>query len=204
MRTFGILFLALFLFVGLMPGFAAPPAEDDKEDSADLSAPTGGKGGKDKVVTAETVIARIKAHKDKIIARIKERLEKLPERLQKIQEKANKRMGGKGKGRKGLASGTETPRDPATIKQRVEERYNQFKERISKRQETFAKRTAKRKEMITKRIAKLPAADQAKVMAEFEAAEKDIVAQVEKASVEAAKKLEETYKAILSSIEGAK
>jgi len=193
--------------LSLCMAVSAQPMAADKDDGRDddiemvgpaEQAPGMNKGlHKGEKLTADQFIARIRGMKEKILGRIKERLAKLPERLEKMESRADRLAERRNKrAAEGVASGTADRSVQA--KEKISKRYEEFKSRIATRKGQFEQRAVQRRASMEKRIASLNDADKAKVIAEFETAQKEITAEIAKITEEVQKKLDETYQRILT------
>ncbi|HOY67990.1 MAG TPA: hypothetical protein PLP29_13965 [Candidatus Ozemobacteraceae bacterium] len=205
MKKFWMMMLVCGLLSLSMAVSAQPVADKDdgKDDDVEMVGPAErGQGkhlglNKGEKLTADQVIERIRAMKEKILGRIRERLTKLPERLEKMESRADRLAERRAKrAGAGVASGTADR--PGQAKEKITKRYEEIKSRIAKRREQFEQRSTQRRANFEQRIAHMNDADKGKVLAEFESAQKEIAAEIAKVADEALKKLEETYQRILA------
>lgn len=203
MKRFLILMVALFL-VGFPMAVMALNDKNGKDDKEDTDISSGLPGGGNSAVKAEDFITKIKERKEKILQKIRQISERMPERLKKLEERANKRAGRFARGGPGKGDGAKSEGNTAgrgeEFKAKVTEKYEAFKKRLSERKTHFDTNSVARREKIAQKISKMKAEDNAKVLAEFDAAQKEIAAEIEKLIPEATKKLDETYQNIISKI----
>jgi len=201
--------LSIFLTIALLFCVTALRAESAKTDTNtaisdkddDMSDISGiNRAGKGKAISVEKIIAKLKERKEKFLAKLRQRSERLPDKLKKIEDKVARRQQRFGRGGRNASdtSGQVAGANAGQMKESLTERYEKFKGQLSGRKQQFLSRVAQRKAKITERIKNLSAEDQAKVMAEFESAEKEIAAEIDKMTSENSKKLEEVYQKLSS------
>ncbi|HEY9071034.1 MAG TPA: hypothetical protein VIV61_12320 [Candidatus Ozemobacteraceae bacterium] len=207
MKKFWTMMLVCGLLSLSMAVSAQPVADKDdgKDDDVEMVGPAErGQGkhlglNKGEKLTADQIIERIRAMKEKILGRIRERLTKLPERLEKMESRADRLAERRGKrAGAGAANANGTVDRPAQAKEKITKRYEEIKSRIAKRREQFEQRSTQRRANFEQRIAHLNDADKGKALAEFESAQKEIAAEITKVADEALKKLDETYQRIIA------
>ncbi|HNV70296.1 MAG TPA: hypothetical protein PKO06_11405 [Candidatus Ozemobacteraceae bacterium] len=190
-----VVVLAVFLTVLCVPVWAETEGSD--KDDLDLSPAA---GGAKKQISADSIISKIKERKEKLLARIRQRFERMPERMRKMEEKVDKMSNRVSKAPKGDGEQGGVDRK-AQMKAKITERYEKFKGMISERKNKLGTKFDERKAKFQEKIGgKLKAEDMSKVMAEFESAQKEVVAEVEKLLTEAQKKLDETYQKLLTKL----
>jgi uncharacterized phage infection (PIP) family protein YhgE len=200
MKNLLILLLSVLLVVGMtLPGHAQPVSQDD--DDLDAIAIDGGKGKGKRQVSADQMIERIRERKGKILERLKLHYDKMPERLEKMEARIDQLAERMQKAPKAEGKDAAPRQDRlAKIKERITARYEKFKTMVPQRQAKFQENLAKRREKLTQRLKNLKADDQAKVLAEFEAAQKEVGAEIEKLATEAKSKLEATFAKIMAKL----
>lgn len=205
MKKFWMMILVFGLLSLNMAVFAEPATAENDDDLEMVGPGERGEGrqkglNKGEKISADKVIERLRSSKEKIIGRISERLAKFPERLEAMESRVDRIAKRRDNGAsKGVAS--DTAQRSAQAKELINKRYENFKERISKRKEMFEQRAVQRRAKFEQRIAGMNDTDKAKVMAEFEATQKEIAAEIARVSDEVQKKLESTFQKILSKID---
>ena len=201
MKRLMTVLLGLALCAFSVPVTAEPPATastgdkvvaeaDDDKDDLDIGK------GRGKACSAETMITRMRERKDKMLqqmrnrfARMSERLGKMEGRSERMRERAKRRQGA------GIGSGTAAAGEdrPVDRKARITEKYEKFKAMIAQRKAKLGEKVDQRRARVEKRASRLKPEEKAKVMAEFDAVQKEIVTEAEKILSEASAKLETAY-----------
>lgn len=157
-----------------------------------------------KNLSADSLIEKIGNRSKKRLEKLQKRLAQLPERLEKMQERVSKiarkgRRNGQDKECKGDCENSSNR--SVKIREKLNERYENFKKMISKRKETFEKNKALRRENVDKRIKSLSAEDKERVIEAFEKSDAEMKAEIDKITTETMQKVEEAYRKALASLE---